>query len=72
MALDPSAKNRSSIAFLAEDGPTRLLLLGDAIADILKGPGSLYTPGGAPYNVTLMKVGLRSFISLCLSHRRIR
>lgn len=50
--VDTSLKNRSSIAFLAEDGPTRILLLGDAIAEILK---PLYA-GGTPFDVTLMKV----------------
>lgn len=52
--LDSSMKNRSSIAFIATDGATRILLLGDAIAPILK---PLYKPGGAPVDFTLMKVG---------------
>lgn len=61
--LDTSMKNRSSIAFIAEDGLTRILLLGDAVATILK---PLYAPGGSPVDFTLMKVRLGSLIYSCL------
>jgi len=56
ITVDTSLKNRSSIAFIAEDGPTRILLLGDAIAEILK---PLYK--GTPVDFTLMKVGGQVF-----------
>lgn len=65
ITVDTSLKNRSSIAFIAEDGPTRILLLGDAIAEILK---PLYTT--APVDFTLMKVSEQLFgvVMTCREH----
>lgn len=59
VSLDDSIKNKSSIAFVAEDGPTRILLLGDAVADIFLPMYDNTT--GTPIDFTLMKVSERVF-----------
>jgi hypothetical protein len=57
MNLDMSMRGRSSIAFIATDGTTSILFLGDAVASVLK---PLYTSrGSTPVDFTLMKVGAK-------------
>ncbi|KAF9450718.1 hypothetical protein P691DRAFT_773715 [Macrolepiota fuliginosa MF-IS2] len=57
LGMDPSPTNLSSIAFIAEDGPTRMLFLGDASANVMQ-PVYDYRASPPPPAIkfTLMKV----------------